>query len=127
KNTSRTRAGPSRKGRCLARDNCDTLRRRRMSTPRTETETAESLRSAAARARERGEAAESLRLYLEAAQRAEGAPTSARVKSSIDVELGELYERDLGRLDLAVERYERAYKENPDDARAVEAGRRLYR
>jgi tetratricopeptide (TPR) repeat protein len=93
----------------------------------TESETPETLRSAAARARERGQAAESLRLYLQAAQRAEGTPTAARVKSSIDVELGELYERELGRLDLAVERYERAYKANPDDARAIEAGRRLYR
>jgi tetratricopeptide (TPR) repeat protein len=91
------------------------------------TDTAESLRTAAAHAREQGQAAESLRLYLEAAQRAEGAPTAKKVKSRIDVELGDLYERDLGRLDLAVEHYERAYKENPDDARAVEAGRRLYR
>ncbi|HEX4460338.1 MAG TPA: hypothetical protein VIA18_20310, partial [Polyangia bacterium] len=88
---------------------------------------AEALRKAALLTRERGDLWAAAELYERAAAEAEAGPAEPRLRASIDLELGALYENELGRIDQAMERYQRAFKLDPDNAHAIEAGRRIYR
>jgi tetratricopeptide (TPR) repeat protein len=87
---------------------------------------AEALRKAAQLTRERGDLAAAIDLYERAAQTAENGPAEPRLRAAIDLELGGLYEAELGRIDQAMSRYERAFKVDPNNAQAIEAGRRIY-
>jgi tetratricopeptide (TPR) repeat protein len=90
---------------------------------------------------EGGPAAEALRkaaqIYLEKedpltaadllAQASAKTPIDPRLRAQIELELGEVAEAKLGRLDMAMERFQSAFKLDPDNLRAIEAGRRVYR
>ncbi|HUS66922.1 MAG TPA: hypothetical protein VMZ28_20430, partial [Kofleriaceae bacterium] len=66
-------------------------------------------------------------LLEEATEKAEAGPSDPRTQAQLELELGAIYENDLGRLDQAMDRYQRAFKLDPDNAQAIEAGRRVYR
>ncbi|HZS37808.1 MAG TPA: tetratricopeptide repeat protein [Polyangia bacterium] len=88
---------------------------------------ADALRKAARLTRERGDALQALELYLQASERAAAGPTEPKLASAIELELGALYEVDLGRLDRAMERYQRAFKLDKTSTPAIDSGRRIYR
>src|ERR1700761_5002605 len=88
---------------------------------------AEALRKAAQLQRAAGELWAAAELYERAAKEAETGPAEPRLRAAIDLELGALYENELGRIDQAMARYQHAYKIDPDNAQAIEAGRRIYR
>ncbi|HXU71921.1 MAG TPA: tetratricopeptide repeat protein, partial [Polyangia bacterium] len=88
---------------------------------------ADAYRKAAQLTRERGDLLGAVELYERAADEAEKGPAEARLRAAIDLELGALFEGDLGRIDRAMASYERAYKTDPDNALAIDAGRRVYR
>lgn len=85
------------------------------------------LRKAARASRERGDALSAIALYEEACAKAEAGPCEPRLHAQLELELGALFEEDLGRLDQAIDRYQRATRLNPDDTAAIEAGRRVFR
>src|SRR5262249_31046031 len=87
---------------------------------------AEALRKAGRLTRERGDAPGALDLYLQASERAQSGPTEPKLASAIELELGALYEVDFGRLDKAMERYQRAFKLDRSSTQAIESGRRIY-
>ena len=88
---------------------------------------AEAYRKAAQLTRERGDLLGAVELYERAIAEAESGPAEPRLRAAIDLELGALYEGDLGRIDRAMASYERAFKIDPDNAHAIDAGRRVYR
>ena len=88
---------------------------------------AEALRRAAQLTRERGDLLAAVELYERAVAEATQGPAEPRLRATIDLELGALYEAELGRIDQAMVSYQRAFKIDPDNAHAVEAGRRVYR
>lgn len=88
---------------------------------------AEAYRKAAELTRERGDLVGAVELYERAVAEAERGPAEPRLRATIDLELGALYERDFGRIDKAMASYERAFKIDPDNAQAIDAGRRVYR
>jgi tetratricopeptide (TPR) repeat protein len=89
---------------------------------------AESLAEAARRRAAEGDALGAIELYEQASARAADRQEkiAPRAAAAIELALGALYERELGRLDRAIERYERAFKLDPDNLEAIAAGRRLY-
>ncbi len=88
---------------------------------------ADAYRKAAQLTRERGDLLGAVELYERAAAEAESGPAEPRLRAAIDLELGALYEGDLGRIDRAMASYERAFKVDPDNVHAIDAGRRVYR
>src|ERR1700744_1096532 len=88
---------------------------------------AEALRKAAVLTRERGDLWAAAELYERAIAEAEAGPAEPRLRAGIELELGALYENELGRIDQAMTHYQRAFKIDPDNAQAIEAGRRIYR
>ena len=72
------------------------------------------------------------RLYELAAQQVAEAANVARdqrarrLAAELELELGLLYEKELGLWDQAMRAYERAFKRDPDFPPAIEAGRRVY-
>ncbi|MCU1280279.1 MAG: Tetratricopeptide 2 repeat protein, partial [bacterium] len=88
---------------------------------------AEALRKAAQLTRDRGDLLGAVELYERAAGEAAHGPAEPRLRATIDLELGGLYETELGRIDQAMASYERAFKIDPDNAYAIDAGRRVYR
>ncbi|MCU1278289.1 MAG: hypothetical protein JWM53_1835, partial [bacterium] len=87
---------------------------------------AEALRKAAQLTRERGDLLGAVALYERAVAVADEGPAEARLRATIDLELGSLYETELGRIDQAMASYELAFKVDPDNAHAIDAGRRVY-
>jgi tetratricopeptide (TPR) repeat protein len=87
---------------------------------------AEALRKAAHVLRERGDPLGAVELYMQASERAAQGPTEPKLHSQVELELGQVYENDLGRLDQAMERYQRAFKLDKTSTVAIEAGRRIY-
>jgi tetratricopeptide (TPR) repeat protein len=85
------------------------------------------LRKAAQLVRADGELLGAVELYEQAVEKAEAGPCDAKLHAEIELGLGQLCEQDLGRLDLAVAAYQRAFKLDPDNPQAIEAGRRVYR
>jgi tetratricopeptide (TPR) repeat protein len=92
--------------------------------PRTEVE---ELRDQGAKAWKSGDLLGAVELYEQAAEKAETGPAEARFHAQLHLELGKLYEQELGRLDRAVSSYQKAFKLDPDNPEAIEAGRRVYR
>ena len=88
---------------------------------------ADAYRKAAQLVRERGDLLGAVDLYERAVAEADKGPAEPRLRATIDLELGALYETDLGRIDRAMASYERAFKIDPDNAHAIDAGRRVYR
>ncbi|MGZ3429339.1 MAG: hypothetical protein ACXVCV_21960, partial [Polyangia bacterium] len=88
---------------------------------------AEALRKAAQITRQGGDLLGAVELYERAVAVAAAGPAEPRLRASIDLELGSLYETELGRIDQAMASYERAFKIDPDNAHAIDAGRRVYR
>ena len=88
---------------------------------------ADAYRKAAQLTRERGDLLGAVDLYERAIDEAEAGPAEPRLRAAIDLELGALYEGDLGRIDRAMASYQRAFKLDPDNAHAIDAGRRVYR
>ena len=88
---------------------------------------ADAYRKAAQLVRERGDLLGAVELYERAIAAAEEGPAEPRLRATIDLELGALYETELGRIDKAMASYERAFKVDPDNAHAIDAGRRVYR
>jgi golgin subfamily B member 1 len=88
---------------------------------------AEAYRKAAELVRASGKLYDAIDLYERAVTAAEAGPAEPRLRATIDLELGALYENELGRIDAAMAAYERAFKADPDNAHAIEAGRRVYR
>src|SRR5437762_4247455 len=88
---------------------------------------AEALRKAAQLTRERGDLLGAVELYERALAAAEEGPAEPRLRATVHLELGALYETDLGRIDQAMASFERAFKIDPDNVHAIDAGRRVYR
>jgi len=88
---------------------------------------ADAYRKAAQLTRERGDLLGAAELYERAVAAAEEGPAEPRLRATVELELGALYETDLGRIDKAMESYQRAFKIDPDNAHAIDAGRRVYR
>src|SRR3954471_1693152 len=88
---------------------------------------AEAYRKAAQLTRERGDLLGAVEIYERAVAAGDDGPAEPRLRASIELELGAVYETDLGRIDKAMESYQRAFKVDPDNAHAIDAGRRVYR
>ena len=88
---------------------------------------ADAYRKAAQLTRERGDFLGAVELYERAVAEADKGPAEPRLRATIELELGALYEDELGRIDQAMASYERAFKVDPDNAHAIDAGRRVYR
>jgi tetratricopeptide (TPR) repeat protein len=88
---------------------------------------AEALRKAAQLTRDAGDVLGAVDIYQRAQAMAEKGPAEPRLRATIDLELGALFETALGRIDRAMDAYARAFKADPDNAAAIEAGRRVYR
>jgi tetratricopeptide (TPR) repeat protein len=88
---------------------------------------AEALRKAAQLRRDGGDVLGAVELYERAAAQAAEGPAEPRLRAAIDLEMGALFETELGRIDRAMETYARAFKTDPDNVAAIEAGRRIYR
>jgi tetratricopeptide (TPR) repeat protein len=88
---------------------------------------AEALRKAAQLTREQGDLLGAVALYERAIAEAEHGPAEPRLRATIYLELGSLYETELGRIDQAMASYEKAFKVDPDNVHAIDAGRRVYR
>jgi tetratricopeptide (TPR) repeat protein len=88
---------------------------------------ADALRRAAGLTLKNGELLEAIALYEQAAEKADAGPCEPHLQAEIELELGAVYEKELGRLDRAVSAYQKAFKLDPDNPAAVEAGRRVYR
>src|SRR6185369_2980994 len=65
-------------------------------------------------------------LYEQAIERANEGPAEPRAVAKLEIALGELYQYELGRIDRAMAHYQQAYKLDPDDPMAIEAGRRIF-
>src|SRR5436853_12517 len=79
---------------------------------------AEALRKAARKLREAGDLLGAAGLFEQASEKAEAGPIEPRVHATLELELGAVYEQDLGLLDQAMDRYQRAFKLDPDNAQA---------
>jgi tetratricopeptide (TPR) repeat protein len=88
---------------------------------------AEALRKAARLERERGDVLAAVALLRDAAEKCEIGPADPKLHATIELELGTLYEVELGRIDQAIAHYQQANKLNPDDQKAIDSGRRVYR
>jgi tetratricopeptide (TPR) repeat protein len=88
---------------------------------------ADALRKAARIYLEKGDPLTAADVLTQACAKAEAGPIEPKLHAQIELELGEVAERELGRLDMAMDRYQRAFKLDPDNLKAIEAGRRVYR
>ncbi len=87
----------------------------------------EALERAAELLASRGEAEQAIWRLEEAVRRKDEGPVDPRMLARLMISLALLHEEHLGRLDRAVELLEQAHKLDPDQPRAIEAGRRIYR